>query len=44
MSQPRLSKKELEAFVRKSYELVKSKLPKKLQEKLNRASAFKSSL
>ena len=30
----RLSKKELETFVKKSYELVKSKLPKKLQEKL----------
>ena len=30
----RLSKKELEAFVKKSYELVKSKLPKKMQEKL----------
>ncbi len=30
----RLSKKELQTFIKKSYELVKSKLPKKLQEKL----------
>ena len=32
----RLSKKELEYFIKKSYELVKSKLPKKMQEKLGK--------
>ncbi|MBI1769802.1 MAG: MmcQ/YjbR family DNA-binding protein [Bacteroidetes bacterium] len=30
----RFSKQELEAFIKKSYELVKSKLSKKIQEKL----------
>ena len=30
----RLSKKELEGLIKRSYELVKAKLPKKLQEKL----------
>jgi predicted DNA-binding protein (MmcQ/YjbR family) len=30
----RLSKKELDTFIRKSYELVKAKLPKKLQASL----------
>ena len=30
----KLSKNELESFIKKSYELVKGKLPKKLQERL----------
>jgi predicted DNA-binding protein (MmcQ/YjbR family) len=33
-SSAKLSKKELESFIQKSYHLVKAKLPKKLQEKL----------
>ena len=33
-SSAKLTKKELENFIKKSYELVKGKLPKKLQEKL----------
>src|SRR5882724_3569147 len=33
-SSAKLSKKELEGLIKKSYELVKSKLPKKTQEKL----------
>lgn len=33
-SSAKLTGKELESFIKKSYELVKEKLPKKLQEKL----------
>src|SRR5690349_21202895 len=33
-SSAKLSRKELESFIKKSYELVKQRLPKKLQEKL----------
>ena len=32
----KVSKKELEGFIRQSYDLVKAKLPKKLQEKLSK--------
>lgn len=34
-SSAKLSRKELEGFIKKSYELVKGKLTKKLQEKLS---------
>jgi predicted DNA-binding protein (MmcQ/YjbR family) len=33
-SSAKLTKKQLEGFIKKSYELVKGKLPKKMQEKL----------
>jgi predicted DNA-binding protein (MmcQ/YjbR family) len=37
----RLSKTEWEEFVKESYELVKAKLPKKLQDQLNKESSGK---